>query len=99
MKCLDEGVDIPSTKNALLLASTMNSRQHIQRRGRILRKYPGKDIADIYDFIVVPNLKNETESVKNILKSEKKRYEEYANSAKNSIDCWIKISKKWEEIL
>ena len=99
MKCLDEGVDVPSTKNAVLLASTMNSRQHVQRRGRILRKSPGKDIANIYDFIVVPNLKNETESVKNIFKSEKKRYEEYANSARNRIDCLIKIANKWEEIL
>ena len=99
MKCLDEGVDVPSTRNAILLASTMNSRQHIQRRGRILRKYPGKEIANIYDFIVVPNLKNEPESVKNILKSEKKRYEEYVNSAWNRIDCRIKIANKWEEIL
>lgn len=99
MKCLDEGVDVPSTQNAILLASTMNSRQHIQRRGRILRKHPGKEIANIYDFIVVPNLKNEPESVKNILKSEKKRYEEYVNSAWNRIDCRIKIANKWEEIL
>lgn len=99
MKCLDEGVDVPSTQNAILLASTMNSRQHIQRRGRILRKHPGKEIANIYDFIVVPNLKNEPDSVKNILKSEKKRYEEYVNSAKNRVDCRIKIANKWEEIL
>ena len=99
MKCLDEGVDVPSTQNAILLASTMNSRQHIQRRGRILRKHPGKEIANIYDFIVVPNLKNEPESVKNILKSEKKRYEEFVNSAKNRVDCRIKIANKWEEIL
>ena len=99
MKCLDQGVDVPSTQNAILLASTMNSRQHIQRRGRILRKHPGKEIANIYDFIVVPNLKNESESVRNILKSEKKRYEEYVNSAKNSLDCRIKIANKWEEIL
>lgn len=99
MKCLDEGVDVPSTQNAILLASTMNSRQHIQRRGRILRKHPGKEIANIYDFIVVPNLKNEPESVRNILESEKKRYEEYVNSAKNHLDCNIKIANKWEEIL
>ena len=99
MKCLDEGVDVPSTQNALLLASTMNSRQHIQRRGRILRKYPGKESANIYDFIIVPNIKDESESVKNILKSEKKRYDEYVNSAKNRLDCKIKIANKWEEIL
>jgi len=99
MKCLDEGVDVPSTRNAILLASTMNSRQHVQRRGRILRNAPGKEDAHIYDFIVVPNLKNESESVKNILRSEKKRYDEYVNSAKNRTSCRIKIANKWEEIL
>ncbi|MEI2611830.1 MAG: helicase-related protein [Candidatus Promineifilaceae bacterium] len=41
MKCLDEGVDVPSTRTAYFLASSGNPREFIQqRRGRILRKYP-----------------------------------------------------------
>lgn len=44
-------------------------------------------------------MKDESESVKNILKSERKRYDEYVNSAKNRLDCKIKIANKWEEIL
>ncbi len=42
MKCLDEGVDVPSTKNAVLMCSSGNPKEYIQRRGRILRPYPGK---------------------------------------------------------
>ena len=42
MKTLDEGVDVPATRNAIFCASTGNPRQYIQRRGRILRNYPGK---------------------------------------------------------
>ena len=52
MKTLDEGVDIPATRNAIFCASTGNPRQFIQRRGRILRKFKGKDVANIYDIII-----------------------------------------------
>ncbi len=55
IKCLDEGVDIPSTSHALILASSKNPREFIQRRGRILRRSPGKNYARLYDAIVVPN--------------------------------------------
>jgi len=54
MKILDEGVDIPVTKNAIFCASTGNPRQYIQRRGRVLRKSEGKTYANIYDIIVAP---------------------------------------------
>lgn len=54
MKILDEGVDIPVTKNAIFCASTGNPRQYIQRRGRVLRKAEGKNYANIYDIIVAP---------------------------------------------
>lgn len=54
IRCLDEGVDIPETRRAYILASSTNPRQFIQRRGRVLRRAQGKELADIYDFIVVP---------------------------------------------
>ena len=54
IKCLDEGVNIPSIKTAFILASSTNPKEYIQRRGRVLRKYPGKDYAVIYDFITLP---------------------------------------------
>lgn len=54
IKCLDEGVNIPAIRTAFILASSTNPKEHIQRRGRVLRKYPGKEYARIYDFITLP---------------------------------------------
>lgn len=54
IRCLDEGIDVPSLSTAYILASSTNPRQSIQRRGRILRPSPGKTKAVIYDFFVVP---------------------------------------------
>jgi superfamily II DNA or RNA helicase len=54
IKCLDEGVDIPSVTHALILASSKNPREYVQRRGRILRRAPGKALAFVHDAIVVP---------------------------------------------
>jgi superfamily II DNA or RNA helicase len=54
VRCLDEGVDIPSVTHALILASSQNPRQFIQRRGRVLRKSAGKEYAELHDAIVLP---------------------------------------------
>lgn len=54
IKCLDEGVDIPAVSHALILASSQNPREFIQRRGRVLRRAPGKHVAHIFDAIVLP---------------------------------------------
>jgi len=53
IKCLDEGVDIPEIENAIIIASSQNPREFIQRRGRLLRKSPGKTQANIYDLVVI----------------------------------------------
>lgn len=52
--CLDEGVDIPSAHLGIILASSGNSKEFIQRRGRLMRKSPGKSVSRIYDFVVLP---------------------------------------------
>ena len=85
IKCLDEGVDVPVAENAIILSSTSNPREHVQRRGRILRNAPGKDHATIYDFLVFP--KDKTESGSKIMKKEIDRYREFAELAINSLDC------------
>jgi superfamily II DNA or RNA helicase len=54
IRCLDEGVDIPSVTHALILASSKNPREYIQRRGRVLRRAEGKSVAHIYDLVVLP---------------------------------------------
>ena len=53
IKVLDEGIDIPACRSAYLLASQSSDRQGIQRRGRVLRRSEGKEMADLYDFVVV----------------------------------------------
>ena len=78
IKCLDEGIDIPSIKSALILSSNDNYREFVQRRGRILRKYSGKDIAKIYDVIVLPSYQ-----AKGMAEIELRRFYEYAKLAYN----------------
>jgi len=55
IKCLDEGIDIPSATHALILASSQNPREYIQRRGRVLRSHQesGKTHAYIFDPITL----------------------------------------------
>lgn len=53
IKCLDEGVNIPSIKTAFILASTTNPKEYIQRRGRVLRLAKDKSCAVIYDFVTL----------------------------------------------
>ncbi|MDX1282979.1 DEAD/DEAH box helicase family protein [Shewanella colwelliana] len=85
IKCLDEGVDVPATRVAYILASTTNPREFIQRRGRVLRQYPGKDKAVIYDFIVTPPAGSFTEP--QLVERELQRGYEYASLATNKTDC------------
>jgi hypothetical protein len=51
----DEGVDIPSIDNCIILASSQSKREFIQRRGRVLRvnKKATKGLAEIWDLVVV----------------------------------------------
>lgn len=83
IRCLDEGVDIPAVSHALILASSQNPRQFIQRRGRVLRQAPGKALALIHDAIVVPvNAEDEKEQL-GLLRAELARSVEFANHALN----------------
>ena len=99
MKCLDEGVDVPSTRTAYILASSSNPKEFIQRRGRILRQSPGKEHAEIHDLIAVPPLEhrknhNTTFAVeRKIIARELKRFNEFAGTALNKYDARANI---WE---
>jgi len=55
IKCLDEGIDIPIAKIAIIMSSSTNPREYIQRIGRVIRQSKGKDKAYIYDFIIEPD--------------------------------------------
>lgn len=84
IKCLDEGVDIPSTTHALILASSKNPREFIQRRGRVLRLSPGKTFAHLYDAITLPNGKIEAfDKSNNIVTGELSRAIQFGTWAEN----------------
>lgn len=92
IKCLDEGVDVPSTKTAFFLASTSNPREFVQRRGRILRTYDGKISAEIYDFIAFPqDVDGETFTM--IAKKELPRFAEFSRAAINTSSAKIKMNE------
>ena len=100
MKCLDEGVDIPSAKRGIILASSTNPREFIQRRGRLLRRSPGKLKSEIYDVLVVPTSNTVGDSAEmNMLIKELKRVEEFASDALNEIEIRDIIMEKTWKIL
>jgi len=86
IRCLDEGVDIPAIQTAVILSSSGNPRQFIQRRGRVLRPHPSKERATIFDMIVLPpDLDRETIEVeRNLLRKELRRFVEFADLADNA---------------
>lgn len=55
IKCLDEGIDIPNARIAVLMASSTNPREYVQRVGRVIRQAPNKAESIIYDLIVIPS--------------------------------------------
>lgn len=86
IRCLDEGIDVPACQRAYILASSRNPRQYIQRRGRILRKSPGKQFAEIFDLMVrLPVGSAEQDAVeRKLLANELVRVAEFARLARNS---------------
>jgi len=90
MRCLDEGVDVPSTRQAVLMSNSGNPMQFIQRRGRVLRHALGKNRAHIFDMIVVPSMeptRQVIESERGILEKELRRFEEFASNARNEAEA------------
>lgn len=90
IRCLDEGINIPSIKSALILSSNDDYREFVQRRGRILRKYSNKKYANIYDVIVLPSY-----DMQGWAKIELRRFREYAHLALN----WNVLANKLNILL
>lgn len=94
IKCLDEGVNVPAVDKAFILASTTNPKEYIQRRGRVLRKYKGKEYSVIYDFVTLPRrladvkylTEEEMKYERTLIKNELTRIIEFSRIAENSID-------------
>ena len=91
IKCLDEGVNIPAIEKAFILASSTNPKEYIQRRGRVLRKYPGKEYAEIYDFITLPRKLSDVKYLSaeerkydlSLVRREFARMVDFSNTARN----------------
>lgn len=105
MKCLDEGVDVPSAKTAIIMASTSNPREYIQRRGRILRRNDNKDLAIIYDMVIsfskkqIMSLDNQEKELEiKIMEKESKRYREFARDAENYDHCFKLLDEYFEGV-
>lgn len=81
IRCLDEGINIPSIESAVILASNDDYREFVQRRGRILRLYKDKKFARIYDMVVLPS-----RDTIEWAKIELRRFGEYAKLAINVQD-------------
>lgn len=100
ISCLDEGVDIPSIRTAVIMSSSDNPREYIQRRGRVLRMYPGKECAEIYDFVVVPRPleevypgDNHAELELRILSKEIRRMIEFSRISLNKDETEVLLQK------
>ena len=77
LKWLDEGIDIPNARIAILMSNSTNPREFIQRVGRVIRQAEGKQLSEIYDFIAT------SDSVDGLLKKESQRAQLIAVNADN----------------
>lgn len=104
IKCLDEGVNVPRTENAIFVASGKNYREFVQRRGRVLRLYKTdsfeKEFANIYDIVVLPTInqfQQNPETAKKLIIAEFKRLFEFSKMAKPDNQTYFKIEDKLNE--
>ncbi|MEG1083168.1 MAG: DEAD/DEAH box helicase family protein [Hydrogenoanaerobacterium sp.] len=104
IKCLDEGVNIPSIKTAFILASSTNPKEYVQRRGRVLRMAPNKPFAVIHDFITLPRpLERVGYSIEDskmdisLVKKEITRMTEFGAISKNPADA-DRLVKELQEV-
>ena len=90
IKCMDEGIDIPTADVGILMASSTNPREYIQRVGRIIRQSPDKISANLYDICVdtVHTMDGEGAILERKIRAKEQiRLKEIAENAINSIDA------------
>ena len=91
MKCLDEGVDLPRASCGVFLASTGNAREHIQRRGRLLRLHDSKECAEVIDFMCYPHrdqfgtVEVDSPVARSIIQRELARVKHFLSAAENEL--------------
>ena len=103
ISCLDEGIDIPAADTAILLSSSTNPREYIQRIGRVIRYSKGKEKATVIDFVVQANTSRITDPrlvdfERNVFSRELRRIEEIASNAVNAAEVVLKVGEKRERM-
>ena len=86
-KVLDEGVDMPSIREAYIVASSTVAREWVQRRGRVLRRHPGKEYAVVHDFLALPaaaTVRMGDQPLKRLVRRELERALAFARHARNA---------------
>ncbi len=99
IKCLDQGIDLPICNSAIILASSQNPREYVQRRGRILRLHKDKEYAIVHDVIVLPypieNLSSGEKKLEDfearLLDSQLKRIKIFTENSMNRGENYLKI--------
>lgn len=96
IKCLDEGIDIPTASRGILMASSTNPREYVQRIGRIIRQSSGKTRSYLYDLTVLgcDFLSDEEQKLdKRMREKEIVRIREIAKNALNAYDSETIINR------
>jgi superfamily II DNA or RNA helicase len=94
IKCLDEGIDIPTATRGILMASSTNPREYVQRIGRIIRQDPSKTFAYLYDICVESSgflSEEDSEIDRKIRAKELNRMQEISQYAINSAEALSNI--------
>ena len=107
IKCLDQGIDIPVCDSAIILTSSRNPREYIQRRGRILRLHEDKKFAIVHDMFVFPHPVDELRSGKRklsdyeitLIKNQLQRISIFMDHAINEAENMIKKLEYGEIII
>ena len=97
IKCLDEGIDIPSADTAIVMASSTNPREYVQRIGRIIRQAENKGQANIYDMIIHPDISRldndkAKEMEQRIFAKELDRVKDLSRNALNNVSVLNKVT-------
>jgi len=95
IKCLDEGVDVPDCPTAVIVSSSTNTREFIQRRGRVLRTSENKDHAVIYDLLVLPGINAQPgdKAARKLVKQELRRAKLLMDAARNDEKAEVQLAE------
>ncbi|MDJ0601548.1 MAG: DEAD/DEAH box helicase family protein [Crocosphaera sp.] len=101
---LNEGVDVPEVKVAIIISGTSSAREYVQRLGRILRKGKGKNkLATLYEIVAEDTSEERiSQRRKEGIKTSKPQQLEllpstYEMKSKKSLRAAESSNKKWGE--